>query len=147
VVKAKGRQIQRVARESGCARSESFIVFLWVYSFPLGSWFFLWVYVYVFSFKSTFVFFFQSQCLCLPVGFMVFLYSFGFAYTAIQKRRGVLRTNAQGGVVAGKSVSHRQRNSAWQRTELRRVYGDTGMMGTDWATGAYGDQGCWRCTE
>jgi len=57
VVKEKGRQIQMVARESGCARSESFMVFLWIYSFPLGSWFFLWVYIYVFSFKSTFVFF------------------------------------------------------------------------------------------
>jgi hypothetical protein len=45
--------------------------------------------------------------------------------------------------VAGKSVSHHHRHSAWQRTELRRVYGDTGMMETDWATGAYGDQ-WWR---
>jgi hypothetical protein len=43
----------------------------------------------------------------------------------------VLRTKGQGGVV----------HSAWQRTELRRVYGDTGMMETDWATGAYGDTG------
>jgi hypothetical protein len=81
------------------------MVFLWVHSFPLGSWFFLWVYVYVFSFKSTFVFFLQSLRLCLPFGFMVFLCSFGFAYTVIRKRRGVLRTKGQGGVVAGKSVS------------------------------------------
>jgi len=36
--------------------------------------------------------------------------------------------------VAGKSVSHHHRHSAWQRTERRRVYGDTGMMETDWAT-------------
>jgi hypothetical protein len=49
--------------------------------------------------------------------------------------------------VAGKSVSHHHRHSAWQRTELRRVYGDTGMMETDWATGAYGDQGWRRWTE
>jgi len=89
------------------------MVFLLVYSFPLGSGFFLWVYVYVFfSFKSTFVFFLQSLRLCLPFGFMVFLCSFGFAYTVIRKRRGVLRTNGQGGVVAGKSVSHHHRHSA-----------------------------------
>jgi len=45
-------------------------------------------------------------------------------------------------VVAGKSVSHHHHHhSAWQRTELRRVYLDTGMMETDWATGAYGDTG------
>jgi hypothetical protein len=123
------------------------MVFVWVYSFPLGSWFFLWVYVYVFSFKSTFVSFLQSLRLCLPFGFMVFLCSFGFAYTAIRKRRGVLRTKGQGGVVAGKSVSHHHRHSGWQRTELRRVYGDTGMMETDWATGVYGDQGWRRWTE
>jgi hypothetical protein len=55
----------------------------------------------------------------------------------------VLRTHGQGGVVAGKSISHHNRHSAWQRTELRRVYGDTGMMETDRATGAYGNPG-WR---
>src|SRR5882757_3645055 len=33
------------------------------------------------------------------------------------------------------------RHSAWQRTERRRVYGDTGMTERDWATGAYGDTG------
>jgi len=78
---------------------------------------------------------------------MVILYSFGLAYTVIQKRRGVLRTKGQGGVVAGNSVSHHHRHSAWQRTELRRVYGDRGMMEPDWATGAYGDQGWRRWTE
>ena len=36
--------------------------------------------------------------------------------------------------VAGKSVSHHYRHSAWQRTERQRVYRDTGMMETDWAT-------------
>ena len=46
-----------------------------------------------------------------------------------------------GDVVVGKSVSHHHRHSAWQRTELRRVYGDTGMMETDCATGAYANQG------
>jgi hypothetical protein len=45
--------------------------------------------------------------------------------------------------VVGISVSHYHCQSAWQRTELRRVYGDTGMMKTDWARVAYGDQG-WR---
>ena len=44
-------------------------------------------------------------------------------------------------VVAGKSVSHHHRHSTWQRTELQRVYADTGMMETDWATLAYGDTG------
>jgi hypothetical protein len=39
------------------------------------------------------------------------------------------------GVVAGKSVSHHHRHSAWQRTERRRMYGDTGMTEMDWATG------------
>jgi len=43
--------------------------------------------------------------------------------------------------VAGKSVSHHHRHLAWQRTELRRVYGDTGMTEMDWATGADGDTG------
>jgi len=43
--------------------------------------------------------------------------------------------------VVGKSVSHHHRHSAWQRTELRRVYGDTGMTEMDWATGADGDTG------
>jgi len=36
--------------------------------------------------------------------------------------------------MAGKFVSHHHRHSAWQRTELWRVYGDTGVMETDWAT-------------
>jgi len=36
--------------------------------------------------------------------------------------------------VTGKSVFHYHRNSGWQRTERRRVYGDTGMMETDWAS-------------
>ena len=59
----------------------------------------------------------------------------------------MLRTQGQGGVVAGKSVSHDRHQSTWQRTELRRVYGDTRMMETDWVTGAYGDTGCRRWTE
>jgi hypothetical protein len=119
-------------------------VFLWVYSF-------LWV--HGFSFGSTFMFFFSlSLRLCfsfkvcvyvLPFGYMEFLCSFGFAHTAIWKRRGVRRTKGQGGVVAGKSVSHHHCHSAWQKTELQLVYGDTGMMETDWAMGAYGDLG-WR---
>jgi len=43
--------------------------------------------------------------------------------------------------VAGKSVSHHHPQSTWQRTELRQVYGDTGVMETDWETGAYRDTG------
>ena len=43
--------------------------------------------------------------------------------------------------VAGKSVSHHHRHSAWQRTEPRRVCGDTGMTEMGWATAAYGDAG------
>jgi hypothetical protein len=43
--------------------------------------------------------------------------------------------------VAGKSVSHHHRHSAWQRTELRLGYGDTGMMQTGWPTGANRDTG------
>ena len=38
--------------------------------------------------------------------------------------------------VAGISVSHHHRHSAWQRTERWRVYGDTGMTEVDWATGS-----------
>jgi len=33
------------------------------------------------------------------------------------KRRGVLHTKGQGGVEAGKLVSHHHRLSAWERTE------------------------------
>ena len=87
------------------------------------------------------MFFLQSLRLCLPFGFMVFLCSFGFAYTVIRKKRGVLPTMGQGGVVEGKSVSYHHRHSAWQRTELRWVYGNTQMMVMDWVTGAYRDQG------
>jgi len=43
--------------------------------------------------------------------------------------------------VAGKSVSHHHHHSAWQRTELWRVYGHTGMTDMDWATGADRDTG------
>jgi hypothetical protein len=134
-----------VASESGCARSGSLYVFpfglwfssgfmdlLWVYGFALGSWFFLWVYVCVFP---------LGLRLCLSSGFMLFLCSFGFAYTVIQKKCGVLRTKGQGGVVAGKSVSHHHRHSACLRTELRRVYGATGMTQVDCATGADRDTG------
>jgi len=44
--------------------------------------------------------------------------------------------------VLRKSVSdHRHHHSAWQSTELRRVYGDTGMMEMDWVTWRDGDTG------
>jgi hypothetical protein len=78
---------------------------------------------------------------------MVFLCSFGFAYMVIRKRRGVFLTKGQGGVVPGKSMSHHHRHSAWQRTELWQEYGDTGMMETDRATGAYRDHGWRRWSE
>jgi hypothetical protein len=43
--------------------------------------------------------------------------------------------------VAGKTVSHHHRHSASQKTELQRVYGDTGMTEMYWGTGAVGDPG------
>ena len=43
--------------------------------------------------------------------------------------------------MAGKSVSQYHRHSAWQRTERRRVYGDTGMTEMDWATGEMEEDG------
>jgi hypothetical protein len=93
-------------------------VFVWVY---LGV--FLWVYVILMFFRV-------------------------FAYMVIRRRRDVLRRNGEGGVVKGKSVSHHHhRCSAWQWTELPRVYGDTGKMENDWATRAYGDQGWRKWTE
>jgi len=45
----------------------------------------------------------------------------------------VLRRKTQGAVVAGKSGSHHHRHSAQQRTEGRRVYGNTSMMEKNWA--------------
>jgi len=38
--------------------------------------------------------------------------------------------------VAGKSVSHHHRHSAWHRTERWWVYGDSGITEVDWATGS-----------
>jgi len=38
--------------------------------------------------------------------------------------------------VVGKSTSHHPRDSAWQRTELLWVYGDTGITEMDWASWA-----------
>jgi hypothetical protein len=37
-----------------------------------------------------------------------------------RKSRGVLRTTGPGRVMAGKSVSHHHRHSAWQRTALAK---------------------------
>jgi len=45
------------------------------------------------------------------------------------------------GIMAGKSISHHHCKSAWQRTELQRVYAGTGMTETDWETGVYWDTG------
>jgi hypothetical protein len=123
-----------VATESRCTRSESLDGFPSGYGFSFGS-------TMCFSLESTFVFLLQSLRLCLSFGSMVYLSSFGFAYTVIRERRGVLCTKGQGGVVARKSVSHHHRQSAWQTIELQRVYGDKGMMEADWVTGTYGDTG------
>jgi len=96
--------------------------YLWIHGFHFSSWFSLGLH------------------LCLSIGFMSLLCSFGFAYTVILKRRGVLCTKGQGGVVAGNSVFHNHHcRSAWQRTKRRQAYRDTGMMETDWATA-----GKWR---
>jgi hypothetical protein len=84
-----------------------------------------------FSFKSTIVFFVYSLHLCHSFGCKVCKCSFGFACKIIRKRRGVLRTKGQAGVIARKSVSHQHCHSAWLRTELRRVYGAAGMMDMD----------------
>ena len=43
--------------------------------------------------------------------------------------------------MAGKSVSHHHCHSAWQRTELRWVYGDTVMTEMGCVTAAYRDAG------
>ena len=56
-------------------------------------------------------------------------------------RRGVLRTKGQGGVAAGKSISHHHHHSAWQWTERWQVCGDSGMTEMSCATGEYGDAG------
>jgi hypothetical protein len=39
------------------------------------------------------------------------------------------------------SVSQHHHQSAWQRTELPQVYGDTVMLDMDWAMGASGFTG------
>jgi hypothetical protein len=51
------------------------------------------------------------------------------------------------GVVVGKSISHHHRHSAWQKTELQWVYGDTGMMVRDCATVVFSNQGWQRWTK
>jgi len=53
----------------------------------------------------------------------------------------VLCTTGQVGDVARRSVSEHHRNSALQKTELRQVYGDTGMTVMDWETGVGGATG------
>jgi len=88
------------------------------FGFPLGLWFSFGFLVFPvglslgFSFESTFVFFLQSLCLCLSFGFKGFIFSFGCAYAVIRRRRGVFRKMGEGGVVAGKSISHHHRHSA-----------------------------------
>ena len=53
----------------------------------------------------------------------------------------MLGTKGQGGVVAGKSVSHHHRHSTSPRTELWRLYSDTGITEMGFAMVAYGDPG------
>jgi hypothetical protein len=66
--------------------------------------------------------------------------------SAIERHLEIVCKTQMGGVV-GKSISHHHRHSAWQRTAAWCLYEDTGMMETDWATGAYGDERWWRWTE
>jgi len=110
-------------RKHVCKEWESWCFSFGCMVFPLGL-------CLCFSFRSTSVSSFE---------FMSFLCSFGFAYTIIWKRRGVLRTKGQGGVVAEKSVAHHHCHTASQRTALRRVDWDTGITETVWLMGAYGD--------
>ena len=135
-----------MARKSGCARSESSNAFSFgFFGFPLCSWFSSWstfvslLWVYGFLLRCWFLSGSTSVSF-LWVNVMLMLFRV-FAYTVIWKRRGVLHRKGQEGVVAGKSVSYHHHQSAWQRTELRRVYRDTGMMETDWVTEGYGDTG------
>ena len=94
--------------KAGAQGVRVFMFFIWVYDFPLG------------------------LCLCCSFGCMLFLCLFGCVYMVLQRRRGVLRTNGQGEVVAGKSVFHYHHHSAWQRTEQQQVYRNTEMMDVNW---------------
>jgi len=89
--------------------------------------------------------FLLGLCQCISFRLKLFICAFGYVYTVILKRRAVLCTNGQGGVVAGKSVSHLHLcRSGWQRTELRGAYGDTVVMEMGWATASersYRDNG------
>jgi len=84
--------------------SIAIMVFLWVKSFPLDSWFsfgfmvFLWVYGIPFSLHCSFE-------------ILLFLYSFRFGYRAICKRGVILCTKRQEVVVVGKSIFHHQHHS------------------------------------
>jgi len=44
-------------------------------------------------------------------------------------------------IVAGNSISHHHRHSAWQRTELQREYGEEWITEMGWAMAAYWDGG------
>jgi hypothetical protein len=120
------------------------MVFLWIYSLPLGLWFSIGFMVFFRDYGSP-----LDLRLCLSLGFMSFVCSFGSVYTVIWKRRGVLRTQSQGGVVEGKSISHHRSHSPWQSTQQRRVYGDTGMTVIDRAMGSIysGDPGVDRTSS
>jgi hypothetical protein len=86
------------------------MIFVWVYvsGFLLGIWFsfeliaVVWVYICVFPWG-----------LYYCSGFRVFM------YTVIWTRGDVLSTKGQGGVVAGKYISHHHGQTASQRSELR----------------------------
>jgi len=75
----------------------------------------------------------------LPISTYKYIYFIGLSPIASVPKRpgrppGFLAACRPG--VAGKSVSHYHRHSAWQRTERWRVYGDTGMTEVDWAIGS-----------
>jgi len=57
------------------------------------------------------------------------------------KRRGVIHTEGQRGVVVWSSISRHDRHSAWQWTEQRLVCRDTGIMGMSWASRDYSNTG------
>jgi len=95
--------------ESLCFLSFVFMIFLWVYCFPLGFWFsfgfmsFLWVYAILR--------FFQVWVYIILMFFRVWVRGY-----MEWKRRVVLREQGQAGVVAGTPISHHHCHSAWQRT-------------------------------
>jgi hypothetical protein len=82
------------------------MIFLWVYIFPLGLFYFY---------------------LLLSLSLSIRLYG-------ISKRRGVLRTKSQRGVVVGKSISNHHHHSLWQGKSEGVAYECIGIMEGNWVT-------------